>query len=70
MPEDAEALREACAIGDVDSVASILRRGVVDVNGRHAINGWTALHWASKRGHGTIVDLLLKVRSRGFDCAV
>jgi len=60
MPEDAEALREACAIGDVDSVASILRRGAVDVNGRHALNGWTALHWASKRGHGTIVDLLLK----------
>lgn len=24
------------------------------------MNGWTALHWASKRGHGTIVDLLMK----------
>ena len=62
MPVDnVESLREACAIGDVDGVASILQRGAVDVNDRHAINGWTALHWASKRGHSTIVDLLLKV---------
>merc|ERR1719259_147063 len=61
MPVDnVEALREACALGDVDSGASILQRGVIDVNDRHAMNGWTALHWASKRGHSTIVDLLLK----------
>ena len=56
-----EALREACALGDVDAVASILQSGQVDVNNKHAMNGWTALHWATKRGHGTIVDLLIKV---------
>ena len=61
-----EALREACALGDVDGVASILQRGVIDVNDRHAMNGWTALHWASKRGHSTIVDLLLKVVKQNF----
>jgi len=61
MPSgNSEALREACALGDIDGVASILQSGKVDVNDRHAINGWTALHWATKRCHATIVDLLMK----------
>jgi len=32
----------------------------VDVNFRHKINGWTALHWAARRGHKTVVEVLLK----------
>ena len=35
----------------------ILSRGI-NVNSQHDINGWTALHWAAKRNHLNIVNLL------------
>lgn len=45
-----EKLREAACYGDLDSLTALLKEGV-NVNSAHAINGWTALHWACKRGH-------------------
>ncbi|XP_022108404.1 ankyrin repeat domain-containing protein 40-like isoform X2 [Acanthaster planci] len=50
--------REAASIGDQDMLDKLLQLGV-NVNAQHRINGWTALHWASKRGHPTIVRHLL-----------
>ncbi|XP_049775088.1 ankyrin repeat domain-containing protein 40-like isoform X1 [Schistocerca cancellata] len=54
-----ESLREASCIGDIETVELLLSNGTLDVNARHKINGWTALHWAAKRGHKDIVLLLL-----------
>jgi len=54
-----EDLRESASIGDADRLTSLLASGV-DVNARHAINGWTALHWAVHRGYPTICRLLLR----------
>ncbi|XP_055949379.1 ankyrin repeat domain-containing protein 40-like isoform X1 [Argiope bruennichi] len=59
-------LREASALGDEDGVRKLLEAGV-DVNSQHSINGWTALHWAAKRGHPSIVRLLL---SQGADSSL
>lgn len=52
-------LREAAAIGDLDKVKALIRQSV-DVNSRNSVNGWTALHWACKRGHLTVVECLLQ----------
>ncbi|XP_033630895.1 ankyrin repeat domain-containing protein 40-like [Asterias rubens] len=54
-----EKLREAASIGDQNTLEKMLKLGV-NVNAKHRINGWTALHWASKRGHPTIVRFLLE----------
>lgn len=54
-----EKLREASCIGDYESVIELLSKGV-DPNAKHVINGWTALHWAAKRGHKDIVEVLLQ----------
>ncbi|KAI8836592.1 hypothetical protein BC829DRAFT_493363 [Chytridium lagenaria] len=48
----------ACASGDIIAVNMLLNNGV-SVNAVHHINGWTPLHWASKRGHADVVRLLL-----------
>ncbi|KAJ1527133.1 hypothetical protein ONE63_008667 [Megalurothrips usitatus] len=53
-----EKLRESACVGDVDTLQILLQRGI-DVNASHEINGWTALHWAAKRGHKDIVRILL-----------
>jgi len=52
-----EKLREAACFGDIDGVKELLSKGV-NVNSQHDINGWTALHWAAKRNHLNIVNLL------------
>eukprot|EP00088_Acartia_fossae_P003582 TRINITY_DN11512_c0_g1_i1.p1 TRINITY_DN11512_c0_g1~~TRINITY_DN11512_c0_g1_i1.p1 ORF type:complete len:289 (-),score=79.16 TRINITY_DN11512_c0_g1_i1:680-1546(-) len=52
-----EKLREAACFGDIDGVKELLSHGV-NVNAQHEINGWTALHWAAKRNHLNIVNLL------------
>ncbi|XP_014661536.1 PREDICTED: ankyrin repeat domain-containing protein 40-like isoform X2 [Priapulus caudatus] len=54
-----EQLREASCIGNYETVQSLIYGGV-DVNSQHDINGWTALHWAARRGHDTIVTFLVK----------
>lgn len=57
--EKEERLRECACSGDEEAVYSLLNSGV-DVNARHHMNGWTALHWAAKRGNLNIAKLLLK----------
>lgn len=54
-----ENLREAAAVGDLDKVKALIHQSV-DVNSRNSMNGWTALHWACKRGHQTVVECLLQ----------
>ncbi|KAJ3219367.1 Ankyrin repeat domain-containing protein 40 [Dinochytrium kinnereticum] len=49
---------EACATGDLKAVEMLLRNGV-SVNAAHPVNGWTPLHWASKRGHNDLVRILI-----------
>lgn len=53
-----DSLREASCVGDIEVVEELLNKGV-NVNSKHDINGWTPLHWAAKRGHKVIVNLLL-----------
>ncbi|XP_063229570.1 ankyrin repeat domain-containing protein 40-like isoform X2 [Bacillus rossius redtenbacheri] len=53
-----ESLREASCIGDIEAVEELISKGI-NVNSKHALNGWTALHWAAKRSHKHIVTLLL-----------
>jgi len=54
-----EQLREACCIGDTETVQKMINDGV-DINSQNKMNGWTSLHWAAKRGHTSIVAALLK----------
>jgi len=56
-PEMEEKLREAACFGDIEGVKELIARGV-NTNSQHDINGWTALHWAAKRNHLNIVNLL------------
>jgi len=56
-PEQEEKLREAACFGDIEGVKELISRGV-NTNSQHDINGWTALHWAAKRNHLNIVNLL------------
>lgn len=56
-PELEEKLREAACFGDIEGVKELISRGV-NTNSQHDINGWTALHWAAKRNHLNIVNLL------------
>ena len=51
-------LLEACAIGNIERVSSLLSSGV-DPNFQNKVNGWTCLHWAIKRNQPEIIKLLL-----------
>ncbi|XP_060108794.1 ankyrin repeat domain-containing protein 40 [Heteronotia binoei] len=53
-----ERLREAAALGDIEEVQRLVESGV-NVNSQNEINGWTCLHWASKRSHAHVVSYLL-----------
>jgi len=53
-----EQLRESACYGDEDALTSLLQSGV-NVNAANAMNGWTALHWACKRGHVKCKQLLI-----------
>ncbi|XP_015270479.1 PREDICTED: ankyrin repeat domain-containing protein 40-like [Gekko japonicus] len=53
-----ERLREAAALGDIEEVQRLVGAGA-DVNSQNEINGWTCLHWASKRNHARVVSYLL-----------
>ena len=61
-----ERLREVCCIGDEKNVQLLVQRGV-SINAPNAMNGWTPLHWAAKRGHANIVKYLLQ---EGVDTTV
>ncbi|KAG8191151.1 hypothetical protein JTE90_016664 [Oedothorax gibbosus] len=56
--QNEELLREASAFGDEEGVRKLLDSGV-DINCQHSVNGWTALHWAAKRGHTQLVHFLV-----------
>ena len=45
-----EKLREAACHGDVQAIETIISNGI-DVNSKHKMNGWTALHWAARRNN-------------------
>ena len=54
-----ERLREFCCNGDIKNVQLLVERGV-SINAQNAMNGWTPLHWAAKRGRVRIVKYLLQ----------
>uniref|UniRef100_A0A0K0CVG7 ANK_REP_REGION domain-containing protein n=1 Tax=Angiostrongylus cantonensis TaxID=6313 RepID=A0A0K0CVG7_ANGCA len=51
---------EQCMVGDECKVTNMLNANIVDTTYHHPINGWTALHWAARRGHESICLLLLR----------
>ncbi|TKR57538.1 hypothetical protein L596_030788 [Steinernema carpocapsae] len=55
---------EICSMGDATQAEAMLRSGRIDPRYKHKINGWSALHWAARRGHTDVVYLLLNA---GFD---
>ncbi|XP_065317467.1 uncharacterized protein LOC135925863 isoform X3 [Gordionus sp. m RMFG-2023] len=59
MREKEESLREYACIGDIEGTTYLANLGI-NVNSQNSNNGWTALHWACKRNHLSIVALLLK----------
>ena len=54
-----ERLRELCCIGDERNAKLLIERGI-SINTANAMNGWTPLHWAAKRGHASIVKYLVQ----------
>ncbi|KAG0226797.1 hypothetical protein B0O80DRAFT_427064 [Mortierella sp. GBAus27b] len=46
------------AIGNVKAVLHYCQSGV-NINSQNTMNGWTALHWATHRGHEPVVRALL-----------
>nr|XP_039248078.1 ankyrin repeat domain-containing protein 40-like [Styela clava] len=56
--QNEELLRESACIGNLDEIDNLLSAGV-DINSKNGVNGWTALHWASKRGHLQAVKKLM-----------
>ncbi|XP_072380281.1 ankyrin repeat domain-containing protein 40-like [Diabrotica undecimpunctata] len=59
-----EKLREAVSIGDVESVNLLLSQKI-NVNSQNNMNGWTALHWAYKRGNNHLIKLLIDHGANG-----
>ncbi|KAL5017973.1 hypothetical protein ScPMuIL_003695 [Solemya velum] len=57
--ESEEELRHGASNGDLEKIRKLIEEKSVDVNSRNKVNGWTALHWAAKRGHVTLVKYLL-----------
>ncbi|XP_017782733.1 PREDICTED: ankyrin repeat domain-containing protein 40-like [Nicrophorus vespilloides] len=53
-----ERFREAACMGDLDAVQALIAQNI-DVNSKNPVNGWTALHWACRRGNEDVVRVLL-----------
>ncbi|KAG0321298.1 hypothetical protein BGZ99_003977 [Dissophora globulifera] len=51
-------LHEMAAIGNLKAVLHYCQSGV-NINAQNNMNGWTALHWATHRGHEPVVRALL-----------
>jgi hypothetical protein len=58
--ENDELFREASCNGDIESLNKFLEVFAVDINCTNKVNGWTALHWACKRNHFSVVQFLLQ----------
>ncbi|KAF9409619.1 hypothetical protein BGZ94_001898 [Podila epigama] len=58
MDERVNDLHEMAAIGNVKAVLHYCQSGV-NINAQNSMNGWSALHWASHRGHEPVVRALL-----------
>lgn len=58
--EHDELFREASCNGDIESLNKFLEVFAVDINCANKVNGWTALHWACKRNHISVVEFLLQ----------
>ncbi|RUS33921.1 hypothetical protein BC938DRAFT_483250 [Jimgerdemannia flammicorona] len=56
--EREELLREVASLGNLKAVLHYLHGGV-NVNSSNKVNGWTALHWSSHRGHEEVTRALL-----------
>jgi hypothetical protein len=54
----AEALREACASGNLKAVEFYILNGV-NVDSQNKVNGFTPLHWANSRGHEDVIQFLI-----------
>ncbi|XP_033744348.1 ankyrin repeat domain-containing protein 40-like [Pecten maximus] len=54
-----EKLRESACTGDIESIRKLIEIQNTNVNCQNRMNGWTALHWAAKRNHRTVVAYLL-----------
>nr|XP_023027255.1 ankyrin repeat domain-containing protein 40-like [Leptinotarsa decemlineata]XP_023027256.1 ankyrin repeat domain-containing protein 40-like [Leptinotarsa decemlineata]XP_023027257.1 ankyrin repeat domain-containing protein 40-like [Leptinotarsa decemlineata] len=54
-----EKLREAACVGDSEAVINLLTQNI-DINSQNSVNGWTALHWACKRGNDDIAKILIE----------
>ncbi|KAB0793168.1 hypothetical protein PPYR_12788 [Photinus pyralis] len=53
-----EKLREAACTGDTEALQSLIAQNI-DINSQNVVNGWTALHWACKRGNEEIARILI-----------
>ena len=53
-----EEFRGYCALGNIQKINELIN--TVNINSQNKINGWTSLHWAYKRGHQQVVDILLR----------
>ena len=51
-----ENLREACCYGDLEAIQRLIAKGT-PINSQNKMNGWTALHWAAKRNHMSVVKV-------------
>eukprot|EP00056_Hartaetosiga_gracilis_P010768 m.160387 g.160387 ORF g.160387 m.160387 type:complete len:210 (+) comp13384_c0_seq1:88-717(+) len=58
-PRREDTLMEAACLGDYDTVYALVHGGV-NPNTANAMNGWTPLHWACKRGRRKIITFLLE----------
>ncbi|KAJ8974721.1 hypothetical protein NQ317_000387 [Molorchus minor] len=54
-----EKLREAACLGDKVAVITLLSENSINVNSQNTVNGWTALHWACKKGNDEIAEILI-----------
>ncbi|KAI8993194.1 ankyrin repeat-containing domain protein [Pilobolus umbonatus] len=57
--EREDTLREVAALGNIKATIHFAHSGV-NVNSQNKMNGWTALHWASHRGHEHVITALLR----------
>ncbi|KAF5270194.1 hypothetical protein FQR65_LT05674 [Abscondita terminalis] len=53
-----EKFREAACVGDTEALQTLISQNI-DVNSKNAVNGWTALHWACKRGNEEVARILI-----------